>query len=63
MGRSEEGEFKGQSFNKVSLYFQRPLFSHGQLYVTLSRSTSKKGIKIQSKEKVNKNIVCQEIFL
>ena len=28
---------QGQSLEKVGLYFPRPLFSHGQLYVALSR--------------------------
>ena len=28
---------QGQSFDMVGLFIRRPLFSHGQLYVTLSR--------------------------
>lgn len=28
---------QGQSFNNVGLYLPKPLFSHGQLYVTVSR--------------------------
>ena len=28
---------QGQSFDSIGLYLRRPLFSHGQLYVALSR--------------------------
>ena len=31
-------ETQGQKFSKVGIYMQRPYFSHGQLYVAMSRA-------------------------
>uniref|UniRef100_A0AAF5DM37 ATP-dependent DNA helicase n=1 Tax=Strongyloides stercoralis TaxID=6248 RepID=A0AAF5DM37_STRER len=50
-----------QSFNKVGIYVDKLLFSHGQLYVALSRCKKKEGIKIQSNS-VIKNVVWKEIL-
>ena len=41
---------QGQSFDKVGIYLDTPVFSHGQLYVALSRTTNKAGLKIEIKE-------------
>ncbi|KAL5149814.1 Replication protein A DNA-binding subunit C [Glycine soja] len=37
---------KGQSLSMVGLYLPKPVFTHGQLYVALSRVNSAKGLKI-----------------
>ncbi|GKB95530.1 ATP-dependent DNA helicase PIF1-like protein [Tanacetum coccineum] len=37
---------QGQTLSKVGLFLQRPIFSHGQLYVVVSRVKTKKGLKV-----------------
>ncbi|OWZ20700.1 Helitron helicase [Phytophthora megakarya] len=37
---------QGQSIHHVGIYLEFPVFAHGQLYVALSRVTSRKAIKI-----------------
>lgn len=37
---------QGQSLKKVALHLPKPVFTHGQLYVALSRCTSEAGVKI-----------------
>jgi ATP-dependent DNA helicase PIF1 len=37
---------QGQTFNNVGVYLPSPVYSHGQLYVTISRVTSSANIKI-----------------
>ncbi|XP_075658629.1 uncharacterized protein LOC142628403 [Castanea sativa] len=59
---------QGQSLQRVGLYLDRPVFSHGQLYVVVSRVTSKDSLKILIVENDDtdrfhtKNIVYKEIF-
>ncbi|CAN0906635.1 ATP-dependent DNA helicase PIF1, partial [Linum grandiflorum] len=58
---------QGQSLNSVGLCLQQ-VFSHGQLYVALSRVTQKSGLQILSCDpdgnslKNMQNIIFKEIF-
>ncbi|XP_019086315.1 PREDICTED: uncharacterized protein LOC104720511 [Camelina sativa] len=57
---------QGQSLEQVGIYLPKPIFSHGQLYVTLSRVTSEGGLKVLNMEEeathTIKNIVYKEVF-
>ena len=41
---------QGQSLGKVAIYLPRPVFSHGQLYVGLSRARSFAGMRVYIEE-------------
>lgn len=59
---------QGQSLDHVGLYLPKDVFSHGQLYVALSRVKSKEGLKILIHDKSKKrlsnttNVVFREVF-
>jgi hypothetical protein len=57
---------QGQSVHHVGLNLHEPVFSHGQLYVALSRATSCNQVKIllppTTKEPCLMNVVYPEIF-
>jgi len=59
---------QGQSISMVGLYLPKHVFSHGQLYVTLSRVNSREGLKILIHDKDKKymtsttNVVFKEVL-
>ncbi|OIT19416.1 hypothetical protein A4A49_61300, partial [Nicotiana attenuata] len=59
---------QGQSLSHVGLYLKKSVFTHGQLYVALSRVTKRKGLKILVYEDDGeisneaKNVVYKEVF-
>ncbi|XP_058784545.1 uncharacterized protein LOC131659356 [Vicia villosa] len=59
---------QGQSLDNVGLYLPKEVFSHGQLYVAISRVKSKKGLRILIHDKEKQpmlsttNVVFKEVF-
>ncbi|XP_053134124.1 LOW QUALITY PROTEIN: uncharacterized protein LOC128337304 [Hemicordylus capensis] len=53
---------QGQTFDRICLYLKDPVFSHGQLYVALSRVRSFDSLTIVSAQQDIPNCVYTEIF-
>lgn len=59
---------QGQTLSHVGLFLPKPVFSHGQLYVALSRVTNKGGIRILiagdqgQDQNTTTNVVYKEVF-
>lgn len=59
---------QGQSLKQVGLFRTKPVFSHGQLYVTVSRVTTRNDLKLLiigddgKTSSTTKNIVYKEVF-
>jgi ATP-dependent DNA helicase PIF1 len=59
---------QGQTLSTVDLYMKKPVFTHGQLYVVVSRTTSRTGLRILIKNEdgscrsQTQNVVYKEIL-
>jgi ATP-dependent DNA helicase PIF1 len=60
---------QGQTLSNVGLYLPKPVFSHGQLYVAISRVKTREGLKILALDDDGSiatsttNVVYHEVFV
>lgn len=58
---------QGQSLDRVGILLSGPVFSHGQLYVALSRCTNVHNLRVglynDTGSKTTTNVVCKEVLL
>ena len=59
---------QGQTLSRVGLYLKKPVFTHGQLYVAISRAASRSGLRILIENddgtcgSQTRNVVYQEVL-
>jgi len=59
---------QGQTLSTVGIYLKKPVFTHGQLYVAVSRVTTKQGLRIYIEDddgnpsSETRNIVYKEVL-
>jgi ATP-dependent exoDNAse (exonuclease V) alpha subunit len=59
---------QGQTLTRVGLYLKKPVFTHGQLYVAISRATSRRRLRILIENDdgscgtQTRNVVYQEVL-
>ncbi|KIH67692.1 hypothetical protein ANCDUO_01982 [Ancylostoma duodenale] len=53
---------QGQSLTSVGVHLGVDVFSHGQLYVALSRARQREGVKVYSPDRRVKNIVIKAVL-